>query len=87
MAADRGSGKLSEAQKRGLTFLAKAPWESVWWGGRPYCGWPKELNGRSFDSMHARGLVSMGPAANVRRTVVKITPVGRAALASHTKAG
>lgn len=76
--------KLTEAQKRGLEFLANTPWVSPWWGGKPHAGWPKELNERSHDKLISLGLIGWVNGGNYLRKVM-ITPAGRALLASNAK--
>lgn len=71
--------KLTEAQRRGLEFLAIAPWSAAWWGGKPHTGWPKELNARTYDKLASLGLVGWEAKSDFHRTV-KITSAGRKAL-------
>lgn len=74
------SERLTEAQKRGLRFLAKEPWKSQWWGGKPYCGWPKELNGKSLEKLREYRFV-VGSHSGFTNTFT-ITDAGRRALKS-----
>lgn len=75
-----GKVKLTEAQRRGLEFLAKSPWKSVWWGGKPHGNWPKELNARAYDKLVSLGLVGWESAGGFARKIT-ITPAGRAEMA------
>lgn len=72
--------KLSESQRRGLTFLLE-PWTVNWWGGKPHSSWPKELNARTYDKLISSGLIKRSAVrGSAFRQSVQITAAGRAAL-------
>lgn len=71
--------KLTPKRRAALEFLASGPWTAAWWGAMPHAGWPKEMNGRTFDDLFSAKLVTIVQGERFDKTV-KITEAGRQAL-------
>jgi hypothetical protein len=72
--------KLSPKQRAALEWLeTTGGWTTVWWGGNPHCGWPKEMRENTYTSLATKGLIQMCSGKWAEK-ICRISDDGRKAL-------
>lgn len=70
---------LGKRQKIALEWLRDEAWMTVWWGGRPHTGWPKELSRATYDVLRTKRFIQ-SMRGHRFEVIVSITLAGLDAL-------
>ena len=68
---------LSPRQRAALEHLAREPWSSPWWGGKPHCGWPEWMGTQTYNSLIRAKMIQTVSGPVAFDAIVKITKKGR----------